>query len=100
MMKVKLVRNIDDFVKAMGGTGACARWLEVGDAYVSNMLARGYLPGGFHMQAMLEMKRRGIKVDPAFFELKGDDAELFKKLEVRTRRPLARRRRTEQRPAA
>ena len=83
------VRTIADFVKAMGGTGATAEWAGVTDGYVSNMLARGYLPGGFHMRAFVELKRRGFDADPALFDLPRDDAEFLAKLGTASARSAA-----------
>jgi len=96
--KQRTVRTIADFVKAMGGTGATAEWAGVTDGYVSNMLSRGYLPGGFHMRAYVELKRRGFEPSPELFDLQPDDGEFLVKIE--RARPLARRRRTEPRAAA
>ena len=80
MTKIKqrpqIIETIADFVTAMGGTGATARFLGVGDSYVSNMLARGYLPTGFHMRAFAEIRRQGWAFAPSFFGLEGDHAEV------------------------
>jgi hypothetical protein len=71
------IRTVEDFVAMFGGTGQAAEWLGVTPSYVSNMLARGYLPTGFHMKAVLEIEARGYRVDPEFFDLKGKHAERF-----------------------
>lgn len=72
-----MIRTVDDFVAMFGGTGQAADWLGVSPSYVSNMIARGYLPPGFHMQALLEIEQRGRRVHPDFFDLKGEHARRF-----------------------
>jgi hypothetical protein len=83
------IRNIHDLVTAFGGSGKFADWLGVTGSYVSNMLARGYLPGGFHMRVYVELKRRGLTVSPELFDLEPDDADFFKRLSVRSRKRKA-----------
>lgn len=74
------IRNIHDLVDAFGGSGKFADWLGVTVSYVSNMLARGYLPGGFHMRVYVELRRRELSVSPELFDLEPDDADFFVKL--------------------
>lgn len=80
---MKVIRSIDDFVKMLGGPSRTAEWLGVTPSYVSNMLARGYLPSGFHMRAWLEIVHRGYEASPEFFELQGDDAKRFSAIKKR-----------------
>jgi len=75
-----MIRTVEDFVAMFGGTGQAAEWLGVTPSYVSNMIARGYLPTGFHMQALLEIEARGYRVHPDFFDLTGKHAERFAKM--------------------
>ena len=83
------IRNIHDLVTAFGGSGKFAEWLGVTGSYVSNMLARGYLPGGFHMRVYVELRRRSLTVSPELFDLEPDDADFFKQISVRSRRRKA-----------
>ena len=68
-----VIRSVQDFVTSMGGTGRCADWAGTTDATVSNWIARGYLPAGYHMRALLEIKRRNLKAAPEFFGVEGDE---------------------------
>jgi hypothetical protein len=57
------IATVNDAVRALGGTGKTARLLSVGDAAVSNMLARGEFPKGHHLTIYLALRARGEAVD-------------------------------------
>ena len=79
--KRQMIRTVNDFVAAMGGTRKTAEWAVASDCTVSNWMARGHLPTGFHMRALLEINRRGLTVSPEFFGVEGKEyAELLAKL--------------------
>ena len=63
----KVVRSVGDVVAAFGGTKATADWADVGMSAVSNWLASGSIPRGYHLRLYLELQRRGLLVDPGLF---------------------------------
>lgn len=68
-MHMQPISTVDDLVIAFGGTGAFARWLDVGSSCVSNWRADGAIPRGYHLQIYLEAKRRKLRVSPGLFQM-------------------------------
>ena len=58
-----VVRSVEGLVAAFGGTKAMADWADVGMSAVSNWIAIGSIPRGYHLRMYLEVQRRGILVD-------------------------------------
>jgi hypothetical protein len=73
-----IIASIDDFVAAIGGTGDAAKWAGTTDSCVSNWLARGYLPSGYHLRALLWLHANGFQAKASLFDL--SDEELAKLL--------------------
>lgn len=72
--KDMVVRSVDALVAAFGGTKAMADWADVGMSAVSNWIAQGSIPRGYHLRLYLEAQRRGILIDPALwgFDVPGE----------------------------
>lgn len=68
-MRRQPISTVDELVVAFGGTGAFARWLDVGSSCVSNWRADGAIPRGYHLQIYLEAKRRKLSVAPGIFQM-------------------------------
>ena len=66
-----VVRSVDALVTAFGGTKAMADWADVGMSAVSNWIASGNIPRGYHLRLYLEAQRRGILIDPSLWGLDG-----------------------------
>lgn len=64
-----VVRSVEALVAAFGGTKAMADWADVGMSAVSNWIAFGNIPRGYHLRLYLEAQRRGILIDPSIWGL-------------------------------
>ena len=64
-------RTVEELVAAFGGTKAMADWADVGMSAVSNWIAQGYVPRGYHLRLYLEAQRRGILIDPSLLGVDG-----------------------------
>lgn len=64
-------RTVEELVAAFGGTKAMADWADVGMSAVSNWIAQGYIPRGYHLRLYLEAQRRGILIDPSLLGVDG-----------------------------
>lgn len=73
MSEKLIIGSIDDLVAAMGGTGEAAKWAGTTDSCVSNWLARGYLPSGYHLRALLWMHSHGHKAKASLFDISEDE---------------------------
>lgn len=73
MDSIKPIATVDDFVAAMGGTGETAKWAGTTDSCVSNWIARGYLPPGYHMRALLWLHAHGLTAKPTLFDITEDE---------------------------
>lgn len=73
MTKKLTVTTVDEFVSALGGTGEAARWAGTTDSCVSNWLARGYLPSGYHLRALLWLHAHGHKATASLFDLSEEE---------------------------
>lgn len=71
-----IVATVTDFVAMMGGTGATAVWAGTTDGAVSNWVARGCLPGGYHTRALYEIKSRGMRPGAELFDLTEEQARV------------------------
>jgi len=73
-MSTKLIiASIDDLVAAMGGTGEAAKWAGTTDSCVSNWLARGYLPSGYHLRALLWLHANGHQAKATLFDMSDEE---------------------------
>jgi len=75
MSDTKTIATVRDFVEAMGGTGCVAEWAVTTDSAVSNWLARGYLPSGYHLRALVWLHCNGYAAAPQLFELPESDVQ-------------------------
>jgi hypothetical protein len=57
------ITTVPALVKAFGGTGQLAEFLEVVPSAVSNWIKEDYVPRGYHLQIYLAAKDRGLKLD-------------------------------------
>jgi len=92
----KRIDTISDLVNAFGGTAKLAELLDVGMSAVSNWKNAEEVPPGWHLRLFIEANKRGFEIEPEFF---GTPADLRPKHKGR-RRPLAKRRKGDLRPAA
>jgi hypothetical protein len=56
-----------EVVEAFGGTYKLAEWAGISPPGVSNWLADGEFPRGWHYRLHMEAIRRGFEIDPALF---------------------------------
>jgi hypothetical protein len=73
MTEKRIISSIDDLVAAMGGTGDAAKWAGTTDSCVSNWLARGYLPSGYHLRALLWLHANGHQAKASLFDMSDDE---------------------------
>jgi hypothetical protein len=64
---MKHLGTVEAVVDAMGGPGPTADWAGLGTSAVSNWIARGFIPPGWHWEMAEELRRRGFEVDPSVF---------------------------------
>lgn len=60
--------TIAEVVSAFGGTKALADWAGVGESAISNWLARGEIPPGWHYRLHIEAGARGFEIDNRLFD--------------------------------
>lgn len=82
------ISTIDELIAELGGPSELGEHLGVTQEAVSNWVARGCIPGGWHMQLAGMVTRRGVTVNPKVFNLTEKDVEGL----LPTSRPLARKR--------
>lgn len=70
------ISTVEGFVTMMGGTGAAAEWAGVTDQAVSQWIARGCLPGGYHVRAAYEIRSRGFELGGALFDVSDEQARV------------------------
>lgn len=61
------LRTVEDVVTALGGTKGTAEWAGHGESAISNWLARGFIPPGWHYRISEELKKQELEVDPSVF---------------------------------
>jgi hypothetical protein len=71
--KLKTVRDV---VKALGGTAKTAEFTLTTLPAVSNWMAEGYIPPGWHYCISLRLESKGFEVDPCAFGLDKDGVPL------------------------
>jgi len=62
------IKTVAELVDAFGGTQAFADWADVGMSAVSNWIAMGAVPRGYHYRLDRECRARHLDVDPGFFD--------------------------------
>lgn len=62
------VGTIQDVVEAFGGTRSLANWTGMGESAISNWIARGEIPPGWHYRLHMEAISRGFEIDPCVFD--------------------------------
>lgn len=67
MHDLKTLKTVDDVVAAFGGPSAAAEWAGIGKTAVSNWLARGYIPPGWHFRMSQHFSGRGIVLAGSVF---------------------------------
>lgn len=78
-MKTRVLQTVEDVVDAFGGTTEAAEWAGIGKSAVSNWLAKGFIPPGWHFRMADHFADKGIVLSRTVF---GEECE----------RPLERRR--------
>ena len=68
LMAHRIKRTIADVVDAFGGTKALATWTGTGESAISNWIARGEIPPGWHYRLHMEAIGRGFEIDPSVFD--------------------------------
>ncbi|NOU05335.1 MAG: hypothetical protein HOO99_04050 [Hyphomicrobiaceae bacterium] len=68
MSNSKILTSIAEVVKAFGGTTGMAEWAGIGLPAVSNWIAKGQIPPGWHFRLDKEAQRRGYTIDPCVFD--------------------------------
>ena len=72
MKRVMTLRTVEDVVAAFGGTAEMADWAGLGMSAISNWMARGFIPPGWHYRISAELKERGLDVAPQVFGERDD----------------------------
>ena len=63
----KILRTAACVVEALGGTKLAAEWAGVGESAVSNWLARGFIPPGWHIKLHTHFTPLGLELAPTAF---------------------------------
>ena len=71
------IRTIDELVEALGGPSYVAEWAGTELSAISNWKRRGFIPQGWHLRMWIEVRKRGLDVDPSLFEVSEDDAKFL-----------------------
>lgn len=72
---MKMIATIDALISELGGPKCLGERLEITQEAVSNWKARGEIPAGWHLRLLVEVAKRGKRVDPTVFGLSSDDME-------------------------
>ena len=64
---MRILRTADDVVAAFGGTKAAAEWAGVGESAVSNWIARGFIPPGWHFRMHEHFEARQYRLESTVF---------------------------------
>lgn len=67
MKRFPELSSVEQVVDAFGGPKEAADWAALGQSAISNWLARGFIPPGWHFRIDEEMRRRGFVVLPECF---------------------------------
>lgn len=67
-MTHRILNTITEVVDAFGGTKALAMWTGTGESAISNWIARGEIPPGWHYRLHMEALDRGFEIDPCVFD--------------------------------
>ena len=67
MSKMRILRTANDVVAAFGGTKAAAEWAGVGESAVSNWIARGFIPPGWHFRMHEHFEARQYRLESTVF---------------------------------
>lgn len=67
MENVKILKTASCVVNALGGTKLAAEWAGVGESAVSNWLARGFIPPGWHFRLHAHFAPEGVSIAPTAF---------------------------------
>ena len=94
-MPMNEISTIEDLVDALGGDTAVARWLNISQPAVANWKTRQDIPPGWHLRIFARLRSEHRHVDPALFGMTREEARSL----CGPPRPLARRRRVEERAA-
>lgn len=71
------IRTVDELIDAFGGPTAVAEWAGTEISAICNWKARGFIPTGWHLRVFIEVKKRGLDVDPRLFEISDEDAKIL-----------------------
>jgi hypothetical protein len=61
------LRTVRAVVDAFGGTKDLAEWAGHGESAISNWLARGFIPPGWHYRISEELKKKDLEAAPEVF---------------------------------
>ena len=64
------LKTVDEVIRALGGTSAAAKALEVGAPAISNWKARNLIPSRAYLVISSLLKRQGDAADQALFAFK------------------------------
>lgn len=64
---MNVLRSVQEVVDAFGGTKATAEWAGHGESAVSNWIARGFIPPGWHFRMQDELSARGFVISRSVF---------------------------------
>lgn len=68
-LRAKRYMTVRATIRALGGTSQVAKWAGVSMPAVSNWIAEGFIPPGYHMQFHLAVEHRGDCIHPSVFGL-------------------------------
>ena len=78
--KRSIIANLDDLIAAFGGQTALGKLLHVSQGAISLWKFRGTIPPGWHIRLLIEADRKGLRLAPELFAIKGADAEAFARI--------------------
>jgi hypothetical protein len=72
MRETKILRTCSEVVAEFGGTKEAAEWAGVGESAVSNWLARGFIPPGWHFRMSVHFADQGVLLAGTVFGERDD----------------------------
>lgn len=67
MREARILRTVAEVVEEFGGLQAAADWAGLGKTAVSNWLARGFIPPGWHFRMSEHFAERGLLLAGSVF---------------------------------
>ncbi len=67
------INTIDQLIEALDGPSGAAGVVDTGDSAICNWRMRGYIPPSRHLRLLIAIRKLGLTINPALFDLTDED---------------------------